>query len=620
MANLPPFPINYPYKAHHDHDARGRADCLSLEKGDEGKVLQISGKNICVTLPRLGLDVCGWVPEGVIDIGTTRPAGDIVYSTDLPNIIDATNAESFDIEQPHLFGKTTAAYMIGLKNAQEKLSMMPKWVGPFVNTQESCTQTVGNIVAGTEKAGLLDSFNFYGVSIDSIIARGSKITPTTKKDFSYSLIYVIILKFLAREPEVYIGKTVDGARRYDGHMASKKDGTTAKDAAHRASSEMHMIPICVLDAAADDDHLRLIAEQYFMNLFGSYFGKILVFHNDDEPANFQRDSAAPGQKVQTPEDEGTAFISRWYNDCMHAYMFRKFAAGVFEEVEWTPLCQREGFGASKGLNWQSPLGAESTEKIIWTAMESEKFAFTDYTRRPKPATRSKRGSLTVLSIAAPKNLEIFQLNVAEKESGPSLGDQVTVLFEVMHGGKPHKKPWARLPQICRFPDVDLANSLGVMITWVDKAGKYWEKYVQSRGAIIARDDNIPGSLANYGSATGIIRYLQREKLVNEEGFDSDLGLARVKQVTYHHLKQLIDIRDRDFGSEHGILREVTKPKMRSLRDVGDMMFRLGAHNIDGPWRVFKEGTGREDGREQACDSCFVLKVRNSTFTCCDMND
>ena len=36
----------------------------------------------------------------------------ISYSTDLLEIIDATDIESFDIKQDHLFGKTTAAYMM----------------------------------------------------------------------------------------------------------------------------------------------------------------------------------------------------------------------------------------------------------------------------------------------------------------------------------------------------------------------------------------------------------------------------------------------------------------------------------------------------------------------------
>jgi hypothetical protein len=213
-----------------------------------------------VILPRLGLDVSGWVPRSAIEIGTSRRAGDIVYSTDLPKIIQAGNIESFDIPQNHAFGKTTAAYMIGLKNAQEELPMLPKRVGPFVDSEKSCTNSVKYIVAGTEKAGLLNSFNYYGLTIRDIISRGSHITQQTKTKFAFSLIYLIVMMFVApREPEVYIGKTGNGAQRYDGHMHSKKDGTSAKDEAHRESNEMYMIPICILDDdAEDDDHLRLL--------------------------------------------------------------------------------------------------------------------------------------------------------------------------------------------------------------------------------------------------------------------------------------------------------------------------------------------------------------------------
>jgi hypothetical protein len=157
----------------------------------------------------------------------------------------------------------------------------------------------------------------------------------------------------------------------------------------------------------------------------------------------------------------------------------------------------------------------------------------------------------------------------------------------MHGGKPHQIPWARLPEICRFPDVDLANSLGVRITWTDTNGKTSTKYLQSKAALVTRDENVSGSLSTYGSAAGIIRFLQRQRLTNGEGFDSDLGLAHVKEVRYVHLKQLIDIRDRDFGTEHGVSNQVTKPTMRSLQRVGDMLYRLCADNIDGDWRVFK---------------------------------
>jgi hypothetical protein len=59
VANLPPHPINYPYKAHVDIDSPGQANCLSLKKGDKGKVLQTSDKNMYIILPRLSLDTSG---------------------------------------------------------------------------------------------------------------------------------------------------------------------------------------------------------------------------------------------------------------------------------------------------------------------------------------------------------------------------------------------------------------------------------------------------------------------------------------------------------------------------------------------------------------------------------
>ena len=91
MSEPPPpdHPINYPYKAVVGHDAGGQEGVLSLQKGDEGLVLNQTGNNILVTLPRLGLDVSGWVPRAAIEIGTSRRAGDIAYSTDLPKIIEA---------------------------------------------------------------------------------------------------------------------------------------------------------------------------------------------------------------------------------------------------------------------------------------------------------------------------------------------------------------------------------------------------------------------------------------------------------------------------------------------------------------------------------------------------
>ena len=45
MVDLPPHPINYPYKARLAINSRRQVNCLSLEKGDEGKVLQTSDKN-----------------------------------------------------------------------------------------------------------------------------------------------------------------------------------------------------------------------------------------------------------------------------------------------------------------------------------------------------------------------------------------------------------------------------------------------------------------------------------------------------------------------------------------------------------------------------------------------
>ena len=59
MVDLPPHPIKYSYKARLATNSRRRANCLSLEKGNEGKVLPTIHKNIYIPLPRLSLDVSG---------------------------------------------------------------------------------------------------------------------------------------------------------------------------------------------------------------------------------------------------------------------------------------------------------------------------------------------------------------------------------------------------------------------------------------------------------------------------------------------------------------------------------------------------------------------------------
>ena len=138
--------------------------------------------------------------------------------------------------------------------------------------------------------------------------------------------------------------------------------------------------------------------------------------------------------------------------------------------------------------------------------------------------------------------------------------------------------------MCRFPDVDLANPLGFTINWVDPdTGEFVSRYVQSHHVVVSRDSDIPGSLTNYGSAMGMIRYLQRVKLHDGmfQSFDSDLGLARVKEVKYDHLKQLVEIKELDFAATGGATPVVTKPNMLSLHEVGDILHEIGADNIGG---------------------------------------
>ena len=59
MVDLPPHPVKYSYKARLATNSRRQANCLSLEKGNEGKVLPTIDKNIYIPLPRLSLDVSG---------------------------------------------------------------------------------------------------------------------------------------------------------------------------------------------------------------------------------------------------------------------------------------------------------------------------------------------------------------------------------------------------------------------------------------------------------------------------------------------------------------------------------------------------------------------------------
>ena len=59
MVDIPPHPITYLFKARLATNSRRQANYLSLEKGNEGKILPTIDKNIHITLPRLSLDVSG---------------------------------------------------------------------------------------------------------------------------------------------------------------------------------------------------------------------------------------------------------------------------------------------------------------------------------------------------------------------------------------------------------------------------------------------------------------------------------------------------------------------------------------------------------------------------------
>ena len=253
-------------------------------------------------------------------------------------------------------------------------------------------------------------------------------------------------------------------------------------------------------------------------------------------------------------------------------------------------------------------------KITWTKTDSEELKVTNYVRPPTTCLphlyQGKLSSKLIFNVDSASG-STFRIKIPATGYGPPVHSKVQICFEIMHGGRPHAIPWARLPKVCRFPDVDLANPLGFKINWVDPdTGEFVSRYVQSHHVVVSRDSDIPGSLTNYGSAMGMIRYLQRVKLHDGmfQSFDSDLGLARVKEVKYDHLKQLVEIKELDFAATGGATPVVTKPNMLSLHEVGDILHEIGADNIGGLWQGFSAGHGNGPGRKMMCDSCYALTV------------
>lgn len=288
------------------------------------------------------------------------------------------------------------------------------------------------------------------------------------------------------------------------------------------------------------------------------------------------------------------------------------ANGVFRDLKWTPLCHKPSFGVSRTLNYDSPLreGSTTNEKLLWTAVvqPGKKIAY-----RRSPLTPSVATNMPTLAVIKGQTYHdanstdrkkresrvTFLIGYRQGEPYPTdPNTEVTVVFEIMSNNAQHEWPYARLPNIGRYSDWQVANRLAVRLEWQEK-GQWKSRYVQrdGRGFMGTKD---PGCIRTYAEAMGLIRYFEQLTQESPRGWDLTYGLARVKRIDFDHMTQTVHISE---VAPQG--RSMPAPYEKTPNEVAREVAALGAYNANGAWRDWHPDVRGPKAKNRKCDACCI---------------
>ena len=400
--------------------------------------------------------------------------------------IDFMNAprNTKDIDMNKQFPRAVRAFLAALEDSK-------------FSTIESCRKIIGEkgekidgvterIMAGVKDAGLLDILNTPTFTVQDIEQNAALVIGINAKS-QRSGIYLRIYTTTTGQVYViqtYVGKTKNFSARYSSvsSAAGEKHEPKHWKLHHSQNVTAVWVALCILDGMPDA--FLHMTEQVFVSLLETYRSDII----------------APG-KTSIDKPYLSGFIAN------ASYM--SAVAQVARQTSAWPgaaASRPQRYGASKGMNLQSPIFEMNMDRIHFIRQDSyHQLPSTKDVLQIANFRRAVPRKANWNHLAKSKDMQIIAwLNITWTDSDlktnkwapvstetdemvtkgvdvPSRDTLYATVFEVRLDGKPHPMSYMQGPKIPVFVNSDISDSWALRIEWNDPNGVFRSRYIQPTG-------------------------------------------------------------------------------------------------------------------------------------------
>lgn len=435
------------------------------------------------------------------------------------------NAPSVRLEPgSNLFDRFTYSFWSTLKQRIDKL-------GQYRFSKEYATALFSEAMFSTNIAAIRSGLN---PQVRNVIQNGAfsfndlislpKLTSTWPGEGSG--IYLRIYTHLdAKHQDIdqaamYIGLSTQLWRRQREHELAIVQGQKSPhyDMARKSLPQnRHIILLCFWDARAIRElpkEFLTMAEQTMISAFDSYHPVVAA----SKPA---------------AETYLTELIS-------HGTYLRSVAQQTSNGIGW----RRWPAVPFAGCNVASPLfGIRQVAEVSCIRMESNDPAINTYT------TYRVRSGVVKLPTQPSAIASFFwheggvrkqlSTNLVPELFGGKIPKAGYFVFEIMHDGKPHPRPWVGFPSVGTYENFDHASSLGIRFEWLDEARNAWLTVPVARKVFLG-NSGLPSFLELWKKAITLIQLLEGITYTGDPSFfgnNATLGSMRVNELKVDHLRQ-----------------------------------------------------------------------------------
>lgn len=614
----------WPFVVMQEYNAAG-ANQLTVKRHEWGKVFEVDPTCQWARVgiaDRKGQQV-GHIPLAVMVIGNGRRYGD--WKTIDDTIIESTAVIRAPLTRPEgqtLLERAIDGLLAAFHDNQHSLDLvLSEWVDPRIDTQEKRRNLTACIIDGYKNAGLFDVLKNGDFTMQAILDAGTDIKHGLKADGLYLRFYTDVVA-APPQSDLHIGssKDIDNCNRSHDKINPGKagaHGTATRNCQWRRA-------ISLSSMKTDFDEWRYLAEQVTFLLFGNYNDRL--FRDNQKPDTQSSDalqnvadqldsSEEPPEGLEMDGDDaedGEGQVEKaerrrgnWRVYKMAARALTAIADKTLPALGWTPAIQRPSFAGSRfgtirGLNFQSPATAESSQ-MIFTKTYLPQHALTLYSRRS--CVMSTAGQICQLGSASRRTGHCVKFTLPAKVT-PPVGTKVYLVFEITDS-LPHPQNWAGLPTVCAYDDAKRASTLAVRAMWKSPSteGRYETVYCFAGGEQDKKftfDASQPGSIVDLGRAIGILNFLQRCELVQDRRcMDVRYGIAKVVQVSFDNLQQALVKKQDD------PIRKVQAGHLRPAAQIAQDLKDAGAEKVGGEFGKF---TAKHTGQRKKCDRCYLHEL------------